>query len=247
MYTPEQINSHIRAARKLDLIKDLAFDYIRKNIGQASEKDVEKFIFSEFKKHNLVKEKGGLIVAANENSASPHYFPKGKAKRIGKNCLVLIDIWARENKKNSVFADITWVGYVGKVPKDIQNIFDKVIFGRDLVLEYIKKELKSKNLPKTGVADKVVRDYFEKFQEHLNFIHKTGHSLGIVSPHGKHFRLSIGSKKVFNLNIPFTIEPGIYWKNKFGIRSEVDCFINKSYKLRITSKAQRAITIIQFL
>jgi len=225
MYTPEQIKSHMRAAKKLDKIKDLAFEYVRKNLGKVSEKEVEQYIFSEFKKHNLVKEKGGLIVAVNANSAMPHYFPENESKIIQKSNLVLIDIWGRENSKNSVFADITWVGYSGKVPAEIQKVFEKVIFGRDLVLRYIRQELKKKQLPKTKEADRVVRSYFEKSKEHLNFIHKTGHSLGVVSPHGKYFRLSKKSNKIFRMDVPFTIEPGIYWKNKFGIRSEIDVYI----------------------
>jgi Xaa-Pro aminopeptidase len=217
---------------------------MRKNLGKVSEKNVEKYIFSEFKKHNLVKEKGGLIVAVNANSAMPHYFPNEKSKTIQKNNLVLIDIWARENTKDSVFADITWVGYTGKITQEMQKVFDKVIFGRDLVLQYIRKELKKKQLPKTREADRVVRSYFEKSKEHLNFIHKTGHSLGVVSPHGKYFRLSRKSNKLFRVEVPFTIEPGIYWKNKFGVRSEIDAYITVDYKLVVTTAVQEKMVKI---
>jgi len=246
MYTQEQIQSHIRAAKKLDRIKDLAFRYVGKNLGKVTEKEVEEYIFSEFKKHGLVKEKGGLIVAVNANSAMPHYFPNDKSKIIGKNSLVLIDIWGKAKAKGSVFADITWVGYAGKVPHKIQNIFDKVIFGRDLVLQYIRKELKKKNLPKASGADLSVRKYFEKHSVHHKFIHKTGHSLGVVSPHGKFFRLSPKTRKIFQFNIPFTIEPGIYFENEFGIRSEIDAYITDNYKLKVTTEVQKKIVKIEF-
>jgi len=66
----------------------------------------------------------------------------------------------------------------------------------------------------------------------------------VVSPHGKYFRLSAKSNKYFRFNIPFTIEPGIYWKNKFGIRSEIDCYITEDYKLKIATTVQRKMVRI---
>ncbi len=43
--------------------------------------------------------------------------------------------------------------------------------------------------------------------------------------------------------IPFTIEPGIYYKDKFGIRSEIDCYV-KDYNLIVTGRVQRKIANI---
>lgn len=44
--------------------------------------------------------------------------------------------------------------------------------------------------------------------------------------------------------IPFTIEPGLYFKNRFGVRSEIDCYIDNNYRLVITSKIQRNIVVL---
>jgi Xaa-Pro aminopeptidase len=43
------------------------------------------------------------------------------------------------------------------------------------------------------------------------------------------------------VNIPFTIEPGLYFKNRFGVRSEIDCYVTENYKLIITTKVQKRI------
>lgn len=43
--------------------------------------------------------------------------------------------------------------------------------------------------------------------------------------------------------MPFTIEPGIYLKN-FGVRSEIDAYIDCNKKLIITTEAQKGIVII---
>jgi len=240
------LENHKTAAEKLEKIKNRVFDLIKNNLGKISEKKVEDFIFSEFKKEGLVSDYKNQIVAVNGNSGNPHYFPGKRSKIIRQNSLVKIDIWARLKKRNSFFADITWMGYAGqRVPKKIEKVFDRVIKARDLALRYIKRELKKKRLPLGNEVDKVVRDYFKKFKLEKNFIHGTGHSLGKRSCHGKSFNLSGKySRKKLKFNIPFTVEPGIYFKNKFGVRSEIDCYITEDYKLIVTTRMQNKIVRI---
>ncbi|MBI6547046.1 MAG: M24 family metallopeptidase, partial [Cyanobacteria bacterium NC_groundwater_1444_Ag_S-0.65um_54_12] len=65
------------------------------------------------------------ICAVNENAGNPHYEPTREVhKEVKKGDIVLIDLWAKEKRPNSIYADITWVGFVGeKVPKKYENIF----------------------------------------------------------------------------------------------------------------------------
>ena len=216
--TKEEINRHKIAAKKLYSIVDKAFKFIKRNIGKISEYDVHKFIISEFKKQNLVADKKDpiQIIAVNQHAAIPHYFPyKRKSAILRKNNLILIDTWAKLKEKNSPFADITWIGYSGKkVPKDIERIFVEVI---------------------------KARDYFKKFGLEKYFLHGLGHSLGFKECHGKYFRFGKKSQAKLKPNILFTIEPGLYFKNKFGIRSEIDCYVTEDHKLIVTTKVQKAI------
>lgn len=239
------IKTHQLAAKRLEFIKDSAFSFIEKNLGNISEYDVVELILREFRKQNLAIDKKNPIpiVAVNENAAIPHYFPsKRKSRVIKKNSLVLIDIWARIKEKKSVFADITWVAYFGRrVPKKIQKAFQHVIEARDSALRFIKEKLKEKELPKAGDVDRVVRSYFRNYKLDKYFLHRTGHSLGFINCHGKRFNLSKHSKKRIQINVPFTIEPGLYFKGKFGIRSEIDCYITKDFKLKVTTRIQKAI------
>jgi len=253
--TGRKIENHKIAAEKLGLIKDGAFAFIKRNLGKISEYDVQKFILSEFKKEGLVtlwsdkkytirdEENPIQIIAANENSAIVHYFPKKKvAKIIKKDNLILIDIWARLNKECAPFADISWVGYSGKyIPKEIREIFSRVIEARNFAVSFIKKSLKNKKFPKTKEVEIATRNYFRKFNLDKYFLHRTGHSLGLHICHGKYFRFDKKSKTRIKPNIPFTIEPGLYFKNKFGIRSEIDCYVTEDYKLIVTTKIQNKI------
>jgi len=182
-------------------------------------------------------------VGVNASAANPHYSPSQKSKLIRKNNLVLIDIWARE--KQGVFADITWMAYTGKnIPEKIKNTFDHVINARDMALDFIRKELKKKNFPIGKEVDEIVRGHLDNLGLGKYFIHGTGHSLGNSSCHGKAFNFNKKSKSKIKTNTPFTIEPGVYFKSRFGIRSEINCYITEDYKLKVTTEKQNDIARI---
>ncbi|MDD5145661.1 MAG: M24 family metallopeptidase [Candidatus Pacebacteria bacterium] len=237
------IKNHKLAAERLDLVKDRAFSFIKNNLGKVSEYDVNKFIFSEFKKSGFTPDRNypAVIVAVNENAQNPHYFPNKKgSKIIKKNDLILLDIWANLKGEDSHFADITWMAYAGReIPGEIKATFERVIGARDFTVKFIKKILGRKQLPNTQIVDRAVRKYFGKMGKY--FIHGTGHSLGIKECHGKYFRFDKRSNAKMKIGIPFTIEPGLYFPGKFGIRSEINCYITKNYKLEITTKVQKQI------
>jgi len=244
----KEIEKHKIAAEKLELIKNKAFDFIRRNLDKVSEYDVQNFILTEFKKEDLVtNEKYPVqIVATNENTGFVHYFPeKRKAKIIKKDSLILIDIWARLNAKGAPFADITWMGYNGKnIPREIRKILRRVIEVRDFTINFIKRHLKDGKFPRTKDVEMAARNYFQKFNLDKFFLHRVGHSLGFHTCHAKYFRFDKKSKTRIKPNIPFTIEPGLYFKDKFGIRSEINCYITEDYKLIITTKMQKEIVKI---
>lgn len=241
----EQLEKHKIAAKKLGLIKDRVFSFIKRNINKVSEYEVNKFLLSEFKKQKMIiqKEYPIEIIAFGQNTSFVHYFPKaGSSKIIGRNNLVLIDIWAKLNEKDAPFADITWMGYTGKkVPEEIRKAFKTVIGAREEVIRFIKKNLKNKRLPQSVEIEKAARSFLDKSDVEEFFTHGVGHSLGIIQDHGIYFRFSRKSKTKLKINIPFTIEPGLYYKNEFGARSEIDCYIDKDYKFVVTTAVQKQI------
>ncbi|MDD5014240.1 MAG: M24 family metallopeptidase [Atribacterota bacterium] len=243
------IKNHKIANKKLNLIRDRSVRFIRKNINKISEQDVCNFILSELKKEGMVTDDLPLhFVVANEDTDDLHWNYSGPIKNpkiIKNNSLIMIDIWARLKGKSSPFADITWMFFSGRnIPKKIQDAFEKVISARTVALAFIKKELKNKRFPEANKIDKIVRDFFAKFGLEKFFTHKTGHSLGYNSCQGKYFKLLKTDNRKIKSNTPFTIEPGLYFKGKFGIRSEIDCYITKDHKLIITSSIQRKIVKI---
>jgi len=238
-WTKQEINDHITACKILDRIKDSAFNYISKNPG-ISEYEVQRFILNEYKKNNL-KSTLSPIVAFNASSASPHYFPKKKSLKLENDMLILIDIWARSNGVKKPFSDITWMGYKGKMSDEMIKVSDIVFLARDRCVEHLRKKLSEKNIPTGYELDAIARKVIADHGYGKNFIHGTGHSIGFVSPHGTYGRIRKSNKQKLLLNMGYTIEPGIYLKGKFGVRSEIDFYITSDYKLVITTPVQKRL------
>ncbi len=237
--------NHKRAAKLLEEIKDRAFDYIR-NHGECDECEVQEFIVEEFKKNGLISDKDPPIVAFHGNTGEVHYFAKKEdSKKLGKEGLILIDIWAKLPGENGVYADITWMEYKGKeIPEEINRAFGLVIKARDECLRFIKDELKKGKIPSGNEADKIVRNLFEKEGVLENFKHSTGHSLG-EEVHGIYPYLNTRSL-IPNLleNMGYTIEPGLYFEKDFGVRSEMNFYINEKMELVLTTELQKEIVRI---
>lgn len=100
----------------------------------------------------------------------------------------------------------------------------------DIVLEAHDKAIKA---VKAGVkaceVDKVARDIISDYCYGDNFIHSTGHSLGLDI----HENPSVSSKDktVLENNMIVTIEPGIYIEGEFGVRIEDMVLLDKKAKL----------------
>lgn len=244
MWSKSVIQNHLKACELLDKIKDSVFNFIKNN-PSISEHEVQGFIYEEFKKNNLIASKphNQMIVGFNESASSPHYYPKSEnPKNLQPNTLILIDIWARLKQRQAPFSDITWIAYYGKeIPEEIQKVWNIVKNARDSCVEFIKTELKKGNFPTGKEIDDAARKIIGDTGYKENILHNTGHSIGFNSPHGTEKGLSQKNPNKIVKNLGYTIEPGIYLKDKFGIRSEIDFYINDALEVIITTPVQKEI------
>lgn len=240
MWTEIEIENHKEAARLLIKIKNQIFDYMRKN-RNVTEYAVQQFVQKKFQEFNL-KTDGYPMISFRQSTANVHHYPAVKSKKIQPESLIMVDIWARLNKKRAPFADITWMGYCGEnVPKDIQKVFDIVISARDEAISYLKARLKKGIMPTGKEMDDIARGQIAKFGYGKYFLHGTGHSLGFMKDHGPGTNLNQKGIRKLSKMIGYTIEPGIYLKNKFGVRSEMDFFIDENLKFVLTTPLQKKI------
>ncbi|MES2059659.1 MAG: M24 family metallopeptidase [Patescibacteria group bacterium] len=243
-FNKEQIADHTEAARKLGLIKDEFHSHILENV-RVSELEGIDFIKKAYKKHGLVNDskKEFAIVAFGKNTKEVHYFPKGKGLKLKPNTLILLDIWARLDKKNAPYADMTWMFYFGKkVPKDILSKWNILKKARDTALNKIRSSTLREVLPSGVDIDRAAHDVIGGAGFGNAIKHTIGHSLGFDSPHGKLPGINWRKYSPLLPNVGYTIEPGMYF-DKFGMRTEIDFYIDKSGVV-ITTPLQKEIEII---
>ena len=242
LWTKEQFQENKPVAYALNEIAYKAFDFIKKKILKSqniTEYDVQQFIMGEFKRNKLFTD-DPPIIGVNENSANPHYTPsKELHKKINKGDFVLIDLWAKQNNEDAVWADITWVGFVGDfVPEKYTKIFNIVAEARDAAFNLVDSRFKQGKEVRGYEVDAVCRKVIDDAGYGKYFIHRTGHSI-TTDLHGSGAHMDNFETKDERLILPstsFSIEPGIYLPGQFGVRTEVDVFITKGGKVMIDWK-----------
>lgn len=224
----------IEYIKKACSVSDLVYKKICNNFNFKTENDLKKFIELEIKKNNC-ELAFDPIVASSKNSSMPHYnIEKNKKVKIKKGFL-LLDFGA---KYNDYCSDMTRMLYIGK-PNN------KEIEDYKLVLKTIKEcesfILKNKNFSNINTS-KIYKKAIEILKDKAKyFTHSLGHGLGLDIHETP--SLSEEDKTKLKENIVFTIEPGIYFNNKYGIRIE-DTLVIKKNKLEILTKSSKELKIV---
>lgn len=245
----KSLQSQIKACKTCLKIKDEAFAYIAKQIresGKTSEYDVQQFIARRFTEEGMFYDEAPLV-AIGPNASNPHYTPTSDCfSPIGEGDLVLIDMWAKYREPHAVYADITWMGYVGTVvPEVYQKRFAIVKAARDGAIAFLKQELPKREVQAYEVDD-VARKIISDAGYGEYFIHRLGHSIyDDDSPHGPGANLDnyeSHDTRVLLDGTSFSDEPGIYAPD-FGIRTETDLHV-QGKELLVVGGLQEEITPI---
>ncbi|MGH7232985.1 MAG: M24 family metallopeptidase [Nitrospiraceae bacterium] len=232
VWDDRQLASHRDAAEKLRRIVDDAFAQIRQSMTAGSsvnEYGLQQFILSRLRTYDLTTS-SPPIVAVNAHSADPHYGPSAQGSAdIIPEALVLIDLWGKRPEPGSVYADITWTGYVGReaAPRH-QDIFRVVRDARDAALHFVRTRVAAGQFPCGWEVDEVCRRVIRQAGHGDRFLHRTGHSIG-EEVHGNGANIDNLETRDDRRLLPrtcFSIEPGIYLPGQFGIRSELDVYVS---------------------
>ncbi|MEE8278973.1 MAG: Xaa-Pro peptidase family protein [Thermoanaerobaculia bacterium] len=227
VWSDEQLAGHRRACEHLHRIVRKAFDRVGSALRDHREVDeyaVQKLILESFEQAGLWTE-SNPIVGVNAHSADPHYQPgPDQSSPIRQGDFLLIDLWAKERKPASVYADITWCGVCAPQPTERQQeIFSVVAAARDAGLELVRSRYPRETVRGFEVDDATRQVIAEAgYGEH--FIHRTGHSIGVQDHgHGANMdNLETHDTRPLRPMTGFSIEPGIYFEGDFGVRSEIN-------------------------
>jgi Xaa-Pro aminopeptidase len=248
VWTPRQFESHRRAAGAVRDVVAGAFAEIGRRCRAhrpCDEADIRAFILDQFGARGLVTDHPP-IVAAGEHSADPHYeTPPSGGRAIAARDFVLIDLWAKEPA--GVYADITWTGYVGAdVPGRYAEVFDVVRRARDAGVAAARDAVRAARPVRGCDVDAVVRGEIDRAGFGRFFVHRTGHSIG-TDVHGNGANIDgFETPDVRRLlsGTCFSVEPGIYLSGEFGVRSEVNVFVDDSDIVVTGEPVQNAVVAI---
>lgn len=242
------LDSHLQAGRLVDRIRAEAFQLIAdrvRNNGEIGEFEVAQFIRTRFAQDGLITE-SGPIVGVNQNAGNPHYEPDREHNQsIRKDNFVLLDMWAKLDRADAVYYDITWTGYGGRqIPDQIQNVFQTITSARDAAIETVVSAMSNKHDLRGFQVDDAARSVISKAGFGPSFTHRTGHSIGLEI-HGNGANMDNLETHDDRRIIPwtcFSIEPGVYLEN-FGVRSEVNMFVLDE-SATVTGEIQKQLVIL---
>jgi Xaa-Pro aminopeptidase len=239
VWDDDQTQSHFEAAKLCRDAYDVAFGFIASEIkarGKVMETAVQARIMKHFTDSGMTTY-SPPIVGVGPHSGDPHFDTNPSTDvPIQPGSFVLIDLWAKMDRPRSVYADYTRVAYVGStVPEQYTKIFNIVAAARDAGIKTVKDAFAA-NKPLQGwEIDNATRAVIEKAGYGDNFTHRTGHNIGQeVHGNGAHIDgLETRDDRRIIRRTCFSIEPGIYLPD-FGVRSEVDVYIDKDGKVHVT-------------
>lgn len=147
------------------------------------------------------------IVAFMENGASPHH--ENGNKRLKKGDSIIFDIGCM---KDNYASDMTRTVFYKSISERQKEVYNIVLEGNKKAIEGVKPGVKA------SYIDSLARDYITNKGFGKEFMHRTGHFIGSdVHEYGD---ISETNDDILKEGMIFSIEPGIYLENEFGVRIE---------------------------
>ncbi|MDI6644373.1 MAG: M24 family metallopeptidase [Methanobacteriaceae archaeon] len=206
----------IKSEKELKYIKE-AIKIAEKSFKNTKLEGSDNLVAAELN-YNLMVE-GSLkpafetIVASGTASSKPHAFLQQKTLENP----VLLD-WGAVYK--NYCSDISRTRVETEKQHEIISI---VIEAQKEAIKVIKPGIKA------SYVDKIAREVIEDYGYAENFIHSTGHGLGMEVHEGP--SLSKNEELKLEKGMVLTVEPGIYIPGEFGIRVEDDILVKKRAKI----------------
>jgi len=237
-WTPEDHASHDRAAEALAVIAAEAFRRIGHGVRRGAtvfEHEIQAGIRAACEARGLVTDHGPNV-SAGTHAADPHYEPSpARPRAFADGDVVLIDLWARE--PDGMWADQTWMAVLGAPSPRQREVWAAIRDARDAAIAALREGLAA-GRPMTGAAaDDAARAVVTARGFGPWFTHRTGHSIDRRGLHGAGPNLDNLETKDGRALVPgcgFSVEPGVYLPDEFGMRTEVNGVILPDGSLRIT-------------
>ena len=147
------------------------------------------------------------IVGSGPNGASPHH--DAGERVIGAGDAVVLDFGGR---MAGYCSDITRTVVVGEPADELRRVYEVVREAQQAAFEVVRPGVAS------GDVDRAARAAIEDAGFGDRFIHRTGHGIGLEVHEPPYIVSGDGTR--LEAGMTFSIEPGIYLTDRFGVRIE---------------------------
>ena len=240
--TDEELEHYKECFRRTDLAVKAIREYIETH-DNLSEFDVAEQLEKEFKKYGAKSLSFKSIVAKDKNSALAHYSKCSKDEIIKDGNLVLIDCGAYYEQ--GLATDITRVfvkGTPSKLQIKVYTTVLKMFLGAFMQL----RSGAAKQLSGFEIDNCTREIYAQNKIDGFVFNHGLGHGIGInVHEYPPNLSKNEMAKVEIKDGMCFTIEPGLYNENHFGVRLENSCYM-KDGKIHSFTKMNYEKKLIDF-
>jgi Xaa-Pro aminopeptidase len=213
----EEIKTISKAAEILDILYQVCTEEIKVGL---SERDLQaKIIFEAMKMGanppSYRSTLNPLIIAGGPNGALPHAEISDRKFMIGD--MIVVDLTLRYF---GYIADATRTFALGSVTSEMKKVYDIVKQSQHAGINAVNDGVIC------GQVDAACRDLIEKYGYAKYFVHSTGHGIGLDVHEPPWLRMK--NQELLKKNMTVTIEPGIYLKDKFGVRIEDSVVVNSN-------------------
>ncbi len=163
------------------------------------------------------------IVCFGENTADAHHTPS-KTRKLKKNEAVLMDFGCFYEGYTSDMTRSWWHG--DKEPAAYTKIWNIVAQAHAASVKILRAGVLA------GDLDKAARNVIEQAGYGKEFFHTTGHGIGLQEHDSPILRA--GAPDVVEENFVVTVEPGIYFDGRWGIRLEDSYLVTKTGRKKLT-------------
>ncbi|RXV63034.1 aminopeptidase P family protein [Fusibacter sp. A1] len=194
--------------KEASLLNDRAMEKVRTLLesGNLTEVELKRRIPEIFSSVGAGGNSFEPIVCFGKGAAEPHHHSDETELQQGS---IIIDMGC---VYKGYCSDMTRSFYYGEVSDKYAKAYEAVLAGNEAALSLVKPGVR------LSAIDHAARSVIEKAGFGEYFVHRTGHGIGIEVHEFPD--VSASSDAVCEPGMIFSVEPGVYIKNEFGIRIE---------------------------
>jgi Xaa-Pro aminopeptidase len=219
---PDEIAALTRAAHAVDAIaaEMRAVSFAGRTELDVHRELVERMLAAGHERANFA------IVAAGANAASPHHEPTA-TRTIEPGDLVLCDFGGT---MDGYCSDITRMFHVGEPPPEISDVYSVLVEAQEAGVRAATVGAPCEAVD--AASRRIIAD--AGFGE--NFVHRVGHGIG-AEAHEDPYMVK-GNTRPLEAGHAFSVEPGIYFPGRFGMRLEDIVVATAAGPLRLNDAAR---------